>query len=115
VNHPKVIIVPASHLRDAQTVEVRVTGFGVGGKVWLSECASIDEATSAGCGRDLAGQPFLVTDDTRAGSATFTVSGNAPGKYPSATLETCADRCVIVATLGYGFPYVTAPIAFGVQ
>ena len=103
---------PASHLTDGQTVEVRVTGFGVGGKVWISECASAADASSLGCGRDLAGQLFLATDDSRAGSSTFMVSAKAPIKYPSATVEPCANRCVIVATLGDGFPYVVAPISF---
>jgi hypothetical protein len=112
VDHPTLTVPPASHLTDGQMVEVRVTGFGVGGKVWLSECASAADATSLGCGRDLAGQLFLVTDDFRAGSSTFTVSANAPIKYPSATVEACANRCVIVATLGDGYPYVVAPISF---
>jgi hypothetical protein len=40
------------------------------------------------------------------------VSVKAPIKYPSATVEPCANRCVIVATLGDGFPYVVAPISF---
>jgi photosystem II stability/assembly factor-like uncharacterized protein len=112
VDHPTLTVSPASHLTDGQAVEVRVTGFGLGGKVWLSECASAADATSLGCGRELAGQPFLVTDDSRAGSSTFTVSAKAPIKYPSATVETCANRCVIVATLGDGYPYVVAPISF---
>jgi photosystem II stability/assembly factor-like uncharacterized protein len=112
VDHPTLTVSPASHLTDGQTVEVRVTGFGLGGKVWLSECASAADATSIGCGRDLAGQLFLVTDDSRAGSSTFTVSAKAPIKYPSATVETCANRCVIVATLGDGYPYVVAAISF---
>ncbi len=112
VDHPTLTVSPASHLTDGQTVEVRVTGFGVGGKVWISECASAADATSIGCGRELAGQLFLVTDDSRVGSSNFTVSAKAPIKYPSATVETCANRCIIVATLGVGFPYVVAPISF---
>jgi hypothetical protein len=114
VDHPTVTITPPNHLKDGQTVEVRVTGFGVGGKVWLSECASASVATDLGCGAQLAAQPFLVTDDTRAGSASLVVRAEASGKPVSAkSISPCADRCVVVATLGDGYDYAVAPIAFG--
>ena len=113
VDHPTVTISPSTHLKDGQTVEVRVTGFGVGGKVWLSECASAAAATDLGCGEQLAGQPFLVTDDRRAGAASLVVRASAPGEALSASRASpCVDQCVVVATLGGGYPYVVAPIAF---
>ncbi len=111
--HPAVTVMPASGLFTGQTVAVRVTGFGVGGKVWLSECASAQDASSLGCGTQLAAQPFLVTDDTRAGVGTFTVSLHAATQplqpRPSAG---CADQCVLVATLGDGLAYAVARIRF---
>ena len=48
VDHPTLTVSPASHLTDGQTVEVRVTGFGVGGKVWISECASAADPLPSG-------------------------------------------------------------------
>jgi len=113
VDHPTVTITPSSHLKEGQTVEVRVTGFGVGGKVWLSECASATAATDLGCGAQLAAQAFLVTDDSRAGSASLVVRAEAAGKPLAANpISPCADRCVVVATLGGGYGYAVAPIAF---
>jgi hypothetical protein len=113
VDHPMVTISPSTHLKDGQTVEVRVTGFAVGGKVWLSECASAAAATDLGCGEQLAAQPFLVTDDNRSGRATLVVRSSASAKALLAgPATTCVDQCVVVATLGIGYPYVIAPIAF---
>lgn len=92
---------------------MRVTGLGVGGKVFLSECASAAVASDLGCGAQLAAQSFLVTDDSRAGHATFIVSASASADpLGTGALRPCADRCVIVATLGNGYPFVVAPIAF---
>jgi hypothetical protein len=112
VDHPRVIVTPSSGLKDGETVQVQVTGFGVGGKVWLSECASASAATNLGCGAQLAAQTFLVTDDSRAGRTGFTVHALAPVRPLLATpAATCADQCVLVATLGAG-AYVVAPIRF---
>jgi hypothetical protein len=110
---PSVTVTPATGLFDGQSVEVRVSGFGVGGKVWLSECASAQDASPLGCGAQLAAQPFLVTDDSRAGAAGFTVSLHAATQQelPSPSVI-CTDQCVIVATLGEGFAYAIAPIRF---
>ncbi len=111
--NPSVSVTPASGLFDGQTVAVQVSGFGIGGKVWLSECASAQDASSLGCGRQLAEQPFLVTDDARSGDGSFTVSlhaATAPD-LPNTAVR-CTDQCVIVATLGDGFAYATAPIRF---
>ncbi len=87
---------------------VRVAGFGVGGKVFLSECASAADATDLGCGAQLAGQPFLGTDATRAGEGTFTVQSHAASGPLAAPTIACTDQCVIVATLGNGFAYALA-------
>lgn len=114
VDHPTVVVTPSGDLQDYQIVDVEVTGFGVGGKVWLSECASAPVATSLGCGSGLPTQTLLVTGDDRAGSASFQVrSAAASTPLESGAAQACTAACVIVATLGDGFPFVTAPIAFG--
>lgn len=112
VDHPTLTITPATGLVDGQSVEVRVTGFGAGGKVWLSECSSAAASTDLGCGLDLASQVVLVTDDNRAGSAQFVVRARAPDQAPAGTTSPCTDQYVIVATIGDGYPFVTAPISF---
>jgi hypothetical protein len=108
VDHPRVIVVPSDHLSDGQVIEVRVTGFGVGGKVWISECATSDAANGLGCGTDLAAQTFLVTGDDRAGATRFAVHAQAP----VGPRQPCADRCVIVATQGPGFGFAYAAVDF---
>ena len=113
--HPRVTMTPSDGLRNGQRVTVRVTGFAAGGKVFLSECATSAAANPAGCGLQLAAQPFLVTGNNRAGSATFTVSDRAPARpYSSAATRRCTGRCVIVATLGPGLRagYAYARITF---
>lgn len=111
---PSVGVAPSTGLRPGQVVEVRVTGFGVGGKVFLSECASAAAATDLGCGAQLAAQPFLATDEGRSGSATFTVSASAAADpLGQAARLPCEARCVLVASLGDGYPFAVAPIAFG--
>ena len=113
VDHPTVTISPSTHLKDGQTVVVRVTGFGVGGKVWLSECSSAAAATDLGCGGELAAQPFLVTDDNRAGSGSLVVRARALGTARSTgPFSPCTNQCVVVATLGGGFPFVVGRLSF---
>jgi len=114
VRNPAAVVSPSSGLKDGMNVNVQVSGFGSGGKVWLSECASAAAATDLGCGGDLASQPFLVTDDNGTGSASLVVHVRAGGRPPSPVLVKCADQCVIVATLGSGFAFVTARIDFDV-
>jgi hypothetical protein len=107
-----VTVTPPGGLRTGQRVTVRVTGFAEG-KVYLSECAASADVNAAGCGPQLAAQPFLVTGDNRAGSGTYMVSSRASARaYSSAQTLRCADQCVIVATLGLAGDYAYAPIAF---
>jgi len=113
VVNPTVAVSPSTNLKDGQVVEVRVTGFGVGGKVLLSECASAAAATDLGCGSELASQPFLVADDSRSGSTSFVVHASAPGRALSASpTSRCTSQCVVVATVGAGYAYAVASIAF---
>jgi hypothetical protein len=114
VDHPTLTVSPSTNLRDGQTVDVRITGFGVGGKVWLSVCASAAAATDLGCGLELAAQPIVVTNDNRGGSISLLVRAKAADSaLAGSRTNRCLDNCVLVATLGGGYPYVVAPIAFG--
>jgi len=102
---------------EGQVVTVKVTGFGVGGKVRLSECASAAYANTLGCGPEPAQQTFLVTSNTRAGSGSFTVHIRAATKTNDPThLRPCTSACVLVATAFAGYPnsknYAYTPIAF---
>ena len=110
---PKVTVTPSRNLKNDQKVTVSVRGFDSGGTFFISECASASDANSAGCGRQLAAQPFGVTNNIGNGSYTFTVSTSAGIKpYNKATVQ-CTDQCVIVATVGIGFGFAYAPIEFG--
>lgn len=110
---PRVLVTPATNLHDGETVTVQLTGFGVGGKVFLSECATAAAASDLGCGAELAAQPFVVTDDTRAGSTSLVVKSRAASGALASPVVACADHCVIVATVGGGYGFAFAPIVFG--
>lgn len=113
VDHPVVTVRAGAGLVDGQLVRVEVSGFGVGGTVRLSECATAAAATDLGCGAQLAAQPLLATDDARAGAALFIVHDAASNRPLVATpTSPCGRSCVIVATLGGGYPFALAPIAF---
>jgi hypothetical protein len=111
---PNIAVSPRTGLADGATVKVAVSGFGVAGKVFLSECDSAQDANALGCGPQLAAQPFLLTGEHRSGSATFVVRVRAAAlPYSSAPSVTCAEFCVIVATQGGSGAWAVAPIAFG--
>ena len=83
---PMVIVTPSNNLSNGQQVEVRVTGFGLGGKVWLSECATATEANDQGCGHGLPAQTLQVTNNTGSGSMAFRVQSSAPPKANDYTM-----------------------------
>jgi Neocarzinostatin family len=112
VLNPRIIVTPATGLHNGETVTVSVTGFDVGGKVWLSECASAGDATDVGCGSGLASQTFLVTDDSRTGSTPFVVQATASDRSVGGAEHICRDQCVLVATVGGGFAFQIAPLSF---
>jgi hypothetical protein len=112
VDHPTVEVTPATALRDGQTVRVNVDGFGVGGKVLISECSTRAAASGEGCGPELAEQLFLVTGDDRSGTTSFVVTADAPIGPLTTSTRRCTTDCVIVASLGAGLPFVVAPISF---
>ena len=101
VQDPTVHVSPSTGLHDGQTITVAVTGFGVGAKVWLSECASATDVSGEGCGAQLAAQTLLATGDDRSGSTTFVVHRDAATEAVQAEpTATCTNDCVIVATQG---------------
>lgn len=111
--NPKVQVTPSTNLKDGEMVEVEVTGFEIGGKFFVSECATAADANSDGCGTQLAAQPFGLTNNSRAGSQGFTVTSMAPtSPYNTSSTHPCTDQCVIVATVGTGYGYAYAPISF---
>jgi len=108
-HNPTVTVAPATGLFDNQDVLVTVTGFGIGGKVWLSECASISDANDAGCGQQLPEQPFLGTDDSGTGTIAFQLQSSASAqRYNLVDLVPCVDNCVVVATVGIGFGFASS-------
>ena len=108
---PKVIVTPSTDLTNGETVEVSVTGFGVGGKFWISECASAADASTAGCGT--AFSTFGMTRATGSGSQELTVSSTArSGPTTTSSTTPCSGQCVVVATAGIGYGYASAPITF---
>jgi hypothetical protein len=110
---PAVAITSSTGLRDGQVIEVHVSGFGVGGKVYLSECGTASDANAAGCGQQLAAQPFLVTNAKGNGSGTFrvtTVAGTRP--YDKQGTVPCTNSCVLVATGGVGVAFASTPLTF---
>ena len=110
---PTVMVTPSGGLHDGQTVVVRVTGFGVGGEVYLSECATAGAVTRLGCGVELAAQTLLVTNDERSGFATFIVHATAAVKpFTMTGAMLCDGHCAIVATQGLVARLAYAPISF---
>lgn len=112
---PNLVVTPSARLRTGQRVMVRVSGFAADGKVYLSECAAASDVTAAGCGPQLVAQRRLVTGGDRSARGVFIVRDRAPARpFSFAGSMRCADRCVIVATMGLGLgrDYASVPIAF---
>jgi hypothetical protein len=109
--HPSVTVTPSSALTTGQQVQVHVSGFEITWKVYLSECSSAAAANKYGCGEQLAAQPFIMTDESRSGTGTFSVEPTASGKpYDIADAIPCTTNCVLLATGGGGF--AVAPLSF---
>lgn len=85
-------------------------------KFFLSECQSPLQVNRLGCGKQLAAQPFGLTDSHGNGSGrvSFTVQSQAATRPLSSVLVPCSGTCVIVATTGVGAggSYGFAPIDF---
>jgi hypothetical protein len=106
-------VTPSSNLRDGEQVLVKVGAAKLGGRFFLSECASATDANINGCGDQLAAQPFIDTDPSGAGSITFYVKTRAATKpYNTTASQPCTDQCVFMATGGFGGTFVYAPLKF---
>ena len=105
-------VTPSAGLQDAQQVSISVKGFPRDAKYFLSECLSPTDVNAAGCGNQLAVQPFGMTDDLGSGSASFTVQSSAASERYIRTTQPCTGACVIVATAGVDGAFSFAPITF---
>jgi hypothetical protein len=112
VTDPQVAVVPSGGLTNGEQVSVQVTGFGSGAEIHLSECLTAAAATNVGCGLELARQGLLVTGDDGTGVGPFVVWSTAAAGSLTAKQAPCAGGCVLVATLGGGYPFVTTPLDF---
>lgn len=110
-NAATVDVVPHVGLVDGQTVHVTVHRFDPGGKVWLSECATVADVNPEGCGQQLAGQPFLLTSDSGDASGTFVVSARASARPYSTTRLLPCSACVLVAVEGVVAGHPSLPVA----
>lgn len=96
---PTVTVSPSSNLHNGEKVRVTVSGFDIGAKFFLSECANVRDVNSGGCGQQLATQPFGLTNMLGTGSYDFDVTSLAATKaYHLRPLYRCRDNCVLVAT-----------------
>jgi len=96
-----VTVTPAVGLHDGQQVQVTVSGFPhLDEKVFLSECASAAAVNDEGCGEQLAGQVFFLTDDQGTGKASFLLRDSASSGPLDAPPLACSTGCVLVATVG---------------
>lgn len=77
VTDPQMSVRPSDSLHDGQSVVVRVSSFGIGSKIWISECATSASANDLGCEAELAAQTFTATNERRTGSAPFIVHWQA--------------------------------------
>lgn len=115
-NLPRIRLTPSTKLRDGQQVLVQVIGASPQERFRISECATADTANVAGCGGQLAAQPFIDTDAKGAGAAMFSVYAKAATKPNSTTgFQICTVQCVIMATgttVGGETAFVYAPLTF---
>lgn len=113
----QITVTPSIELTAGETVRVAVSGFPAESKVFLSECAAATDVSAAGCGPQLAAQPFLLTDGDGAATGTFVVQPVAASQPNAGLSVKCRNECVLVATSGIpagGGPHIaTAPLAFG--
>jgi hypothetical protein len=108
-----VTVTPSRGLRDGQLVTVDVRGLEPGIKFFLSECLTPTDANPAGCGSQLAAQPFGLTNSSGSGSTTFTVHSAAADGSNVEALTPCAGECVIEAKADVaGHFFLIAPLGF---
>jgi len=111
-------VTPSINLHGGEQVLVQLRGAASGERFRVSECASAADANIAGCGDQLASQPFIDTDPSGAGSMTVHVQARAATKpYNTTTFQLCTDQCVIMATGTFGETsrFVYAPLKFSIR
>ena len=107
---PRVAVSPVGDLHDQRDVRVSLSGFGPDDRVHLSECPAASDVAVAGCGRQVAQQPFLDLEHDGTGTTTFVVRDFAStGLGPTPTTG-CTTSCVLLAVGGSGLAY--APLRF---
>jgi len=87
---------PSRNLQDGQGVTVAVRGLPDGIKYSIFECPTPTDANHAGCGPQLAQQPFGVTGNSGTGTAPFTVHLKTAAAANNEVLEPCAGECVVM-------------------
>ena len=110
----RVTVTPSSNLRNGEKVRVTVSGYGLGVKFFVSECAEAKDVSSAGCGGQLALQNYGLTNMIGDGSYVVAVKNvAATGGSPSSLLVRCLTNCVLVASTGAGGTSDYARLRFG--
>ena len=108
--HPTISVSPSGPYRNGQSVRVRVAGFGVAGKVWLSECGGGVAPTDLGCGPGFASQALVMTRSDRTGNGEFVIHDPSPTAPNQVSMAPCQPTCTLLATAGLGYGYATTPI-----
>lgn len=115
-NLPKIRLTPSTNIREGQQVLVQVIGASPEERFRISECATAASVNVAGCGGQLAAQPFIDTDTSGAGAAMFSVHAKVATKPNSTSgFQICTVQCVIMATgtsVDGKTAFVYAPLAF---
>lgn len=110
---PILHVTPSNNLHSGEKVVVTVSGFDIGGKFFLSECAKEADVSAGGCGEQLAAQPFGVLDMTGAGTYSFVLRTRAATRpYSTSPTVPCQNACMLMATGGFSSSFASAPLRF---
>lgn len=115
-NLPKIRLTPPTNLRDGQQVLLQIIGASPNERFHISECATAAAANVAGCGEQLAAQPFIDTDSKGMGATMFTIFAKAATMpYNTVGFQPCKAKCVIMVTgttVDGKTAFVYAPLVF---
>lgn len=115
-NLPKIRLTPPTNIRDGQQVLLQIIGASPNERFHISECATASAANVAGCGEQLAAQPFIDTDGKGMGATMFTIFAKAATlPYNTVGFQPCQAKCVIMATgttVDGKTSFVYAPLVF---
>ena len=115
-NPPTIRLTPPTNFRDGQEVLMQIIGASPNERFHISECATAAAANVAGCGEQLAAQPFIDTDIKGVGAMMFTIFARA-AKMPNNMVgfQPCIAKCVIMVTgtnVDSKTVFVYAPLVF---